>query len=275
MAGRLAPRPDGGRDPCPGSAARPSRYWPKRLRTAAAGARERMELKRFRRRCPCRPHSIRSSISAAAPRRAGENQWHGSRLDPVHGPPRLAAGQRVRSGALNRQLPRLSPGSLPEPARPPHGTELLLLGGVLERRLVALGRRRVAVQEVHLDLADEPAAKLGVADPRSAERRRRLTARDRGRDVVGDDDRGRLGEDPGLGDGSGAGADVADRVDAGELGLEIRLVDWDPAVDREAGGREWIGRAVLRDADEQVVGERLAARELAVRVGGSIPVTRC
>src|SRR5215208_5446267 len=61
--------------------------------------------------------------------------------------------------------PPLRPASVPEPARPPHGAELLLLGGVLERRLVALGRRRVAVQEVHLDLADEPAAKPGVADP--------------------------------------------------------------------------------------------------------------
>src|SRR5829696_3297442 len=139
----------------------------------------------------------------------------------------------------------LSPGSVPEPARPPHGAELLLLGGVLERRLEALGRRRVAVQEVHLDLADEPATELGVADPRSAKRRRRLTARDRGRDVVGDDDRGRLGEDPGLGDGPGARADVADRIDAGELGPEIRLVDRDPAVDRQARSREWIGCAVL------------------------------
>ena len=86
--------------------------------------------------------------------------------------------------------PPLSPGSVPEPARAPYGAELLFLGGVLERGLVALGRWRVAVQEVHLDLADEPATKLCVADPRCAERRRRLTTRDCGRDVVGDNDRG-------------------------------------------------------------------------------------
>ena len=123
---------------------------------------------------------------------------------------------------------------MPEPARPPQGAELRLLGRVLDRRLEAPSRRRVAVQEIPLDLADAPAAELGVADPRSAERRRRLTARDRGRDVVGDDDGGRFGEDPRLGNRPGTRADVADRVDAGELRPEIRLVDPDPAVGHQA-----------------------------------------
>src|SRR5215212_2536615 len=56
---------------------------------------------------------------------------------PVARSPR---GQRrrggVRASALDRQSgrPPLSPGSVSEPARPPHGPELLLLGGVLERR---------------------------------------------------------------------------------------------------------------------------------------------
>src|ERR671934_774448 len=39
--------------------------------------------------------------------------------------------------------------SVPEPARSPHGAELLFLARVFEPRLVPLGRGRVAVQEVH------------------------------------------------------------------------------------------------------------------------------
>src|SRR5919197_464358 len=74
----------------------------------------------------------------------------------------------------------------PEPARPAHRAELLLLGGERKRGVVARGGRRVAAQEVDLHLADEPAAKLGVADARALVRRRGLAAGDRGDDVVGD-----------------------------------------------------------------------------------------
>src|SRR5436309_7740288 len=102
----------------------------------------------------------------------------------------------------------------PDPARPADRAELLLLGGVLERGIVALGRWRVAAEEVDVDLADEPAAELGVADARALVRRGRLGARDRGGDIVGDNAGGRLGEDPGLGNGPRARTDVAQRIDA-------------------------------------------------------------
>lgn len=111
-------------------------------------------------------------------------------------------------------------------------------------------------------LLTSPVAELGVAHARASVRRRWFPTGDRGRDVVGDDARGRLGEDPGLGDGAGAGADVPERVDALELGPEVGLVDGHPAVDREARRRERVGRPMDRDADEEVVGQRPAAREL-------------
>jgi len=56
-------------------------------------------------------------------------------------------------------------GSAPEPARPPSRGERLFLGGVRERRGVRLGRRRLAAEEVDLDLGDVSVAELGVADP--------------------------------------------------------------------------------------------------------------
>ena len=83
-----------------------------------------------------------------------------------------------------------------------------------------------------------------------------------GRDVVGDDARGRLSEDPRLGDCPRAGADVAEGVHAGESGPEVGLVDRHPAVDRQARRGERLGRSVHRDADEQVIGQRFAAGEL-------------
>ena len=67
---------------------------------------------------------------------------------------------------------RDSDGSEPEPARSPGCAELLLLGGVLARRVAALRFRRRAAEEVDLDLADEPVAELGVADARPSVRRR-------------------------------------------------------------------------------------------------------
>src|SRR5919198_3316934 len=153
-------------------------------------------------------------------------------------------------------------GSEPEPARSPGRAELLLLGGVVARGVKSLGRRRGAAEEVDLDLADEPVAELGVADARPSVRCRWLPAGDRGRNVVGHDKRGRLGEDPGLGDGAGTGTDVAEGVDLRELGPEVGLVDGYPAVDGEARGGERVGRPMDRDADEKVVWQRAAAREL-------------
>src|SRR4051812_1299800 len=61
---------------------------------------------------------------------------------------------------------RVSARSEPEPARSPGCAELLLFGGVLARRVVALRRRRRAAEEVDLDPADELVAELGVADAR-------------------------------------------------------------------------------------------------------------
>ncbi len=130
------------------------------------------------------------------------------------------------------------------------------------RRVVSPGRRRRAAEEVDLDLADEPVAELGVADARSSVRLRWPLAREAGGDVIGHDERSRLGEDPGLRNGTGAGADVAEGVDVGVLGPEVGLVDGHPAVDRQARGRERLRRPVNRDADEEVVRQRPAIRQL-------------
>src|SRR5581483_1471578 len=68
--------------------------------------------------------------------------------------------------ALARASPHAARGvrglGAPEPACAPHGPELLLLGGELERRVPALGLGRVSAQEVDFDLAHEPAAELRV-----------------------------------------------------------------------------------------------------------------
>src|SRR5215217_4456386 len=112
-----------------------------------------------------------------------------------------------------RRSDRAHAGSEPEPARSPGCAELLLLGGILARRVVSLRCCCRAAEEVDFDLADEPVAELGVADARASVGRRWFLAGDRGRDVVGYHPRGRLGEDPGLGDGAGAGADVTEGVD--------------------------------------------------------------
>ena len=99
---------------------------------------------------------------------------------------------------------------------------------------MALGHRGLATKEVDLHLADEPAAELGVADSRPLARRRRVGTRDLRGDVVGDDSRGRLSENPGLGDVPWAGADVAEGVHVPECGPKVGLVDRHPAVDRQA-----------------------------------------
>src|SRR2546423_346191 len=150
----------------------------------------------------------------------------------------------------------------PEPARPALCTELLLLGCVLERGVITLGRRRLAAQEADLDLADQPAAELGVADARTLIRRGRIGARDRCGDVLGDHAGRRLGKDPGLRNGPRTGTDVATRIDPGEAGPEVRLLDGHPVFGREARLRERSGSLVDRDPDEEVVGQGLAAREL-------------
>jgi hypothetical protein len=67
---------------------------------------------------------------------------------------------------------RAHAGSEPEPARPPGCAELLLLGGVLARRVVSLRCCCRAAEEVHFDLADEPVPELGVADAPPLVRRR-------------------------------------------------------------------------------------------------------
>src|SRR4051794_7309489 len=121
---------------------------------------------------------------------------------------------------------------VPEPAGAARGAELGLLGGVLPGGFVALSYCAVALQEVDLHLADEPVAELRVADPRPLVGRRRRGARDLCGDVVGHDERRRLGEDPRLRNGARARADVTDRVHVRELGAEVGLVDGHPALDR-------------------------------------------
>src|SRR5204863_3060332 len=132
----------------------------------------------------------------------------------------------------------------PKPASPADRAELLLLRGVPERGVVTLGRWRIAAEEADLDLADEPTAELRVADARRLVGRGRLGARDRRCDVVSDYARSRLGEDAGLRNSPRAGTDVAERVDAGEPGPEVGLVDGHPIVDDEACFRERGGRPV-------------------------------
>src|SRR4051794_7120796 len=134
-------------------------------------------------------------------------------------PPHAASATMTAARGSRRMRPACQSGrvrwkelplpSAPEPARPAGRAELLLLGGVLERRAVRHGRGGLALEEAHLDLGDAPVAELGVADPRPSVRRRRLPTRDRRRDVVSHDARRRLGEDARLRDRPGAGADVA------------------------------------------------------------------
>jgi hypothetical protein len=71
-----------------------------------------------------------------------------------------------------RRSARAHEGSEPEPARPPGGAELLLLGGVLARRVSSLRRCCRAAEEVHFDPADQPVPELGVADAPPSVRRR-------------------------------------------------------------------------------------------------------
>lgn len=66
-----------------------------------------------------------------------------------------------------RQRPnqvRFGFASATEPACAPGRTKLLLLEGVLARRLVSLGLGLLAPEEVDLDLAYESCAELGVTD---------------------------------------------------------------------------------------------------------------
>jgi hypothetical protein len=86
---------------------------------------------------------------------------------PGRVPPRPSPAWRSswREGRVRRR-------SEPEPARPPGGAELLLLGGVLARRVASLRRCCGAAEEVHFDPADQPVPELGVADAPPSVRRR-------------------------------------------------------------------------------------------------------
>jgi hypothetical protein len=96
---------------------------------------------------------------------------HGLSINPRLG--RDPSGSRTeRSRYRSWSLPSILAGesaafglSTPEPARPSSGGELVLLGRVRKRRGVGPGRRRLAAEEVDLDLGDVPVAELGVADP--------------------------------------------------------------------------------------------------------------
>jgi hypothetical protein len=155
-------------------------------------------------------------------------------------------------GAAVGSFQRLRVSGAPEPARTADRAELILLGGVLERGVVALGRRRVAAEEVDLDLADEPAAELGVADTRALIRRRRLVALDRGRDVVGNDPRGSLGEDPRLGNRPRAATETS--PSAYTPGNRVLRLDWSTGTQllttrpesASTAGARWIGMPMNR-----------------------------
>ena len=80
-------------------------------------------------------------------------------------------------------------------------------------------------------------------------------------DVGGHDPGGRLGENPGLGDGAGPLGDIAQRVHAGKAGREVALVDRDPAIGRKPEMCDYFRRAVEGDPDEQVVWHAPATRQ--------------
>jgi hypothetical protein len=74
----------------------------------------------------------------------------------------LAAAARPKLSAREKCSRRCA--SATEPACPPGRAELLLLEGVLARRLVWLSLGPVASKEIDLDLAHEPGAELGVTN---------------------------------------------------------------------------------------------------------------
>jgi hypothetical protein len=171
------------------------------------------------------------------------------------------------AGQPAMSVPLCRPRSGSEPTCAARRADLGLLGRVLERWLVAFGHRGRAAQEVDVDLADEPVAELGVADcpplrtAPAARRRRSRRRRRRPRPARPTRRRSRpWGR-------SFAGTYVAEDVDVGKSVL--RLV-WStgtqPSIARpEAASGS--GARCTRIPDEQLVGHRLAARQLR-RAGG-------
>src|SRR4051812_34587161 len=109
----------------------------------------------------------------------GPSSWGGGMSMPPH----PGTTRWRRSGADRRRNDEgarawAARGALSEPARAARGAELLLLGRVGERRLVALGLGGRTAQEADLHLADEPVAELGVADARALVGRGRRLAGD-------------------------------------------------------------------------------------------------
>src|SRR5437764_7035969 len=97
-----------------------------------------------------------------------------------------------------------------EPARSPDRAELLLLRGELSRGSDQLCRRRRSAEEVGLDLADKPAAKLDVAVAGALVWWGRLVAADPRGDVLRHHPGGGLGEYTCL--GHRQACHVADRI---------------------------------------------------------------
>jgi hypothetical protein len=123
--------------------------------------------RRFPRR---RRHGVHAVTGDSAPRSpaTGRRAACSDRFEPGSvGPDSVATPE-----ASCRRSDRAHAGSEPEPARPPGVAELLLLGGVLARRVVSLRRCCRAAEEVHFDPADQPVPELGVADAPPFVRRR-------------------------------------------------------------------------------------------------------
>ena len=175
--------------------------------------------------------------------------------EPVAGQLEGDVAEEETTSATTVWPPPLSPGSVPN-----QRARRMAPNSFSRRRTRARARSAGSLAlagRKFISGCNEPAKTLRSRS-RCAERRRRLTTRDCGRDVSAATST--VARRKWLGDGQGA-VQTAPMHSRRELGREIRLVDRDPAVDREAGGESGSG-ARASTSDEQVVWELLAVREL-------------
>src|SRR4051794_23144508 len=119
--------------------------------------------------------------------------------------------------------------------------------------------RSLATLKRDLDARDLVVAELEIADATPVVAVGIGTAALARDELVRDDARLTLGEDPGL--GSSDARHIADRVDAGEARLERQRVDRNPTVDAEIRLPHDRGRAVHGNPEEEVVGHLPAVGE--------------
>src|SRR5262249_52777857 len=133
------------------------------------------------------------------------------------------------------------------------------LFGELPRGLYEPRRRLWPAEEVGLDLADHAVAELDVATPAAFVGGRGRAAGEACGDVIGHHPCRRLREYARL--RHGQSGNIAQRIDVRKGSREVRAVDGDPSVDRQARARDDVGHPMDGDADEQVVWKALAACE--------------